>query len=67
MELNGKIILIDSLEVDGIDRNDYPDFCDAFFSDATFSDGTSLSDDQLDILSDTYRDILHSKVFDHIY
>ena len=67
MIINGKIILMDSLEVDGIDRNDYPDFCDAYFSNATFSDGTPLSDNELGMLSDTYRDILHLRVFNYIY
>jgi phosphosulfolactate synthase (CoM biosynthesis protein A) len=67
MELNGMAILTDSLVVDGIDRKDYHDFCDAYFDFARFADGTVLTDDQLEELTDKYRDVLHEKVFDHIF
>ena len=67
MELNGMAILTDSLVVDGIDKSDYPDFCDAYFAFARFADGTVLTDDQLEELTDKYRDVLHEKVFDHIF
>ena len=67
MELNGMAILTDSLVVDGIDMSDYPDFCDAYFDFARFADGTVLSDDQLDELTDKYRDELYDRVIDHIF
>ena len=67
MELNGMAILEDSLVVDGIDMSDYPDFCDAYFDFARFADGTVLTDDQLDELTDNYRDVLYEKVTDRIF
>ena len=41
--------LIDNIEVDGIDTNDYPDFCDAFIVSADY-DGEAMSDAQLEKL-----------------
>jgi hypothetical protein len=41
---------IDNIEVDGIDINDYPDFCDAFISSADY-DGKPMTDKQLDELN----------------
>jgi len=57
MKLNGQ--KIKNAEVDGIDSNDYPDFCDAFFSYAEFEDGTPLSDDELEQLGDEHGDIIN--------
>lgn len=50
LTLNGR--RIKNIEVDGVDRDDYPDFSDAFFSYAEFEDGTVLSDDELEQLGD---------------
>jgi hypothetical protein len=65
MELNGKSVSVLSLEVDGVDSSDYPDFCDAYFSYATYENGSPLSDDDLDALSDKYSEILSERVLDH--
>ena len=65
MELNGKSVSVLSLEVDGVDSTDYPDFCDAYFSYATYENGSPLSDDDLDALSDKYSEILSERVLDH--
>ena len=54
MELNGKKIDRASLEIEDVDPRDYPDFCDAHFSYATFEDGTKLTDDELDQLNYEY-------------
>ena len=37
---------IKNIEVDGIDTNDYPDFCDAFISKADY-DSKPMTDAQL--------------------
>jgi len=42
MKLNGR--QVKDAEVDGVDSEDYPDFCDAFFSYAEYEDGTPLTD-----------------------
>lgn len=43
--------VLDDIEIDDIDMNDYPDFCDAYISSATYK-GVELTDDQLDELND---------------
>ena len=46
LELNGRAVVDTS--IDGIDLRDYPDFCDAYFESAVYSDnGTALTDDEL--------------------
>ena len=42
---------INNIEVDGIDTNDYPKFCDAFISSADY-DGVEMTDKQLDVLNE---------------
>ena len=66
MTLNYSMIDIQSLVVDGIDTRDYPDFCDAYFSEGFYLDGTELPDDVLEKLSNDSA-LVHQKVFDHIY
>lgn len=46
-----KAINYDSLEIDGIDYNDAPDFCDAYFCYGEYTDGTPLPDNVLVELS----------------
>jgi hypothetical protein len=41
-----------SIELDGIDMSDYPDFCDAFICYAEAKDGTPLTDEQLELLNE---------------
>ena len=38
------------IEVDGVDTRDYPDFCDAYISDATY-DGEPISNELLEQLN----------------
>ncbi len=65
--VNGKAVDINSLEVDGIDTRDYPDFSDAYFSGGSFEDGTDLSDSDLEELSYKHGDLLHELVFDRLH
>ena len=65
MEIAGRTIKIGSLEVDGIDSSDYPDFCDAFFSYAEFDDGTALTDAELEELTDRYGDVVNMMAHDN--
>jgi len=55
--LNGKTVK--NLEVDGVELDDYPDFCDAFFSYAEYENGTPLNDDELEQLGEQFGDILN--------
>jgi hypothetical protein len=47
-----KEIDFSSLEVDGIDTKDYPDFSDAFICYGEYTDGTPLEDVDLKALND---------------
>lgn len=46
-----KEINYDSLEIDGIDYRDAPDFSDAYFCYGEYKDGTPLPDSVLEDLS----------------
>ena len=60
MDIAGRKVKIGSLEIDGVDPRDYPDFCDAYFSYAEFEDdGSPLDDDQLTELSEQYSDVIN--------
>jgi len=45
---NGKVVEFKSIVIDGIDLDDRPDFCDAYVSEANFTDGISLTDEELE-------------------
>ena len=66
MQLAGRTVKPESLEVDNIDVSDYPDFCDAYFSYAQFEDGEPLTDEQLEELTDTYADVINMMAFDSV-
>jgi len=65
LQLRGRTVV--DATVDGIDMQDYPDFCDAYFDSAFYQDGTALTDDELIELTDNNSDVLHEMVYDTIY
>jgi hypothetical protein len=62
--LNGKKVV--DLEVDGVNSGDYPDFCDAYFSSGSYEDGTPLTEDELNKLTDVAGDVLWEMAFDSL-
>lgn len=57
MYLNGREVV--DAEIDGVDSSDYPDFCDAYFISAYFSDsGLELDDEELDQLTEENYDYI---------
>jgi hypothetical protein len=62
---NGKRVV--DLEVDGVDGRDYPDFADAYFCYACYEDGTELTDDELEQLTEKFADVLWEKAYDSIH
>jgi len=58
--------LIDNIEVDGINTNDYPDFCDAYISAADY-DGREMTEEELDVLNEEHHDFVYEKVWDSIF
>ena len=61
--IQGKAVDTGSLEIDGVDGRDAPDFCDAFFSAGEFEDGTKMSDEELNELADEHPDLLEEKIY----
>ena len=65
--INGKEIDMRSLEIDGVDPRDYPDFSDAYISHASFTDGSDLSDEEMDQLNDEHGDLVHELAYDSLH
>ena len=62
--LNGQQVV--DIEVDGVDGNDYPDFCDAYFSYAVYEgSGIALTDDELTQLADEYPALLSEMAYEY--
>ena len=56
-----------NLEVDGVDSWDYPDFSDAYFCYACYEDGTQLTDDELNELTDLHGDVVNQMAFESFH
>lgn len=55
-----------SIEFEGVNYDDYPDFCDAYISSACWEDGTELTDEEMDELND--HDLyVYEALMDHLY
>lgn len=57
--LNDKLVDKDSIVVGGVSPQDAPEFANAYFTFATFDDGTELQPDELDQLTDQYGELLN--------
>jgi hypothetical protein len=57
--INGKQVDLRSIELDGVESDDYPKYSDAYAASAEFTDGTPLADNELDELSDKHGDIIN--------
>lgn len=55
-----------TVEVDGVNTWDAPKFCDAFFSYAEYHDGTPLTDEELDKLTDRHGEELNTYAFENL-
>jgi hypothetical protein len=58
-----KVVDTGSLEIDGVDGRDAPDFSDAYFSAGQFKDGTKMSDEELNELAAEHPDLLYEKIY----
>jgi hypothetical protein len=58
---------IGEVQIDGIDKRDYPDFADAYFGYVEWKDGTPLTDDELERLTTEHYEFLHEKIMDTLY
>jgi hypothetical protein len=50
--INYNEIDLSSIQVDGLNTNDYPDFVDAFIAYAEYRGGIELEPDELDLIND---------------
>ena len=58
-----RFIELENLEID-FNRNDYPDFCDAFIEYAEYR-GKELTDKQYDYVNDNFSEEIHEYIFDN--
>ncbi len=62
--IGGKEVSRSSVNVAGIDMADYPDFCDAYVEEASFVDGTPLTEDELFTLTEEFGcELAHERMF----
>lgn len=61
-----KEIDYNTIEIDGVNTKDYPDFCDAYVSYAEYNDGTELNEIDLEELSEN-RDLVMDKTYEKLF
>lgn len=61
LTVDGKEVDLNSIEIAGVDMNDYPDFCDAYIESMNFMDGTPLTERQIEDFSDYNPEIVSQK------
>ena len=66
VEVNGKPVDINSIEVGDVYTDDYPDFVDATAVNATFEDGTELSADELSELTENYPELINELAYESL-
>ena len=54
-----------TVEIDGIDTRDYPDFCDAFILYGEYEDGTVMTEDEMDEATERFADKVNERAFMH--
>lgn len=60
--LDGRPVDIGSIEIDGMDPEDRPDYSDAYIAYAEFEDGTELTPQEIDRLQDENYGIIHDLI-----
>lgn len=64
-DMLGKEIDYDTIEIEGIEMFDYPDFCDAYIASASYTDGTPLTDEELEKLTEEEGDLINSMIHEN--
>jgi hypothetical protein len=57
--------LIDNIEFEGIDHNDYPDYCDVYIISADY-DGREMTEDEIEELNDD-SGFVYDKLMNFLY
>ena len=63
-EIDLNQIDLKSIEVEGVNPSDFPDFCDAYVSSATWKNGTPLTESECDQLTDEAGDLVNEIAHD---
>jgi hypothetical protein len=68
LTLNGREVDLKSINIEGVNRSDYPDFADAFIGEAQWmNDGTALDDEELEQLTEEnaclVNELAHERMF----
>ena len=53
---------VEVLEVSDINHYDYPEYCDAYISEANYN-GNPMNNDMLDEINDNYPDFVYQQVW----
>lgn len=64
--MNIDLTKLTELEFDGIDHNDYPDYCDAFLSYAYYID-RELTDEEIDYINENHCYFINENIYDYIF
>jgi hypothetical protein len=60
IKVNNKAVDITTIELDGIESFDCPDFCDAYVDSAKFKNGTELTNEECESLTMDYPDLINT-------
>lgn len=58
-------INLKTIGIEGVNINDYPDFCDAFVSYAEDNDGNELDDSELNELNENHSSIINEIIHEN--
>jgi len=68
LTLNGREVDPKSINIEGVDRSDYPDFADAFISEAQWmNDGTALDDEELEQLTEENGGLVNERAHEQMF
>jgi hypothetical protein len=67
IEFNGRMVDPRSIELDGVHTWDHPDYTDAYVSLARYTDGTELTDQELDAFTQENGDLVNQLAHDQLY
>jgi hypothetical protein len=58
---------LSSLVIDGVDHADHPDYCDAYYSYGEFTNGLTMTDEQLEQFKEICPDLFYEMLTNTIY
>ena len=67
MVVDGKTVDVQSIDFSHVSMRDYPDFDDVWIESAYFTDGTALSQDQIDQLERDYDDEIYELMLSQVF